>query len=980
MRKNLVIVLLVITQILSFIPNSNAEVTVSHFLGIGGMGKNDGDAKTAKFSRPADVVVDSKGNSFILDANGIRKIDSSNNTSTLYQFPLNGQNSFYCGLTIDKDSNFWFADCRRSTLYKVSNSGTLLKTINLPYAQNSWMTLSPGVDALPDGSILVSVWLDGKIIKVSPDGNVSVFYQSSTNFPCNSYPKPAGTFCPVALTTTPNGEVYVLNSGAQGNEVIRVNSDSSISKVNTPVNPTNVEYTNNSLYVSVGDTSIQQEWQLFKTGVNQNSQLVFSKADANRWSANGFKFLDSSTLVMPSYDNNLVRKINISSGAQTLIGDAKYGSDDGSLASASTQFPSGLTEDNDGNLYFLDFKGVRKISNQNIVTTIYKTQFNTSGSLIFQNQSLYFVDNNQLRKLDLNGNVISTINLNITGDFYVGTSGSLAINKTGQIYVVMYRNNDYSTKYIRKYDSPTIYKDLSPTFQNNTDLKIVVDSNDSLLIASSSQIRKYTSDNLSSGTYVSSYPGYGQNFTVSNTGDIYIFSQDQNSSFMNLVKSDGSAENLINGAVNSSTDAGIESGFGTVNGILYSKDGYIYIADSSNNSIRKVKVSSTKSTTSTSSNTNTNNSSSTSNNNSAPAINLRKPTTNANSASSNALLKGLSEVRYKGYFGNNTGYFTDNAVKTQIGNTLASQLPIWSDTTEMGTDVSMWWGGYFIPDETGIWDFQITSDDASFMWIGNEAVSRYGNGFANAFISLPNDHAPLTENNSIKLEKDKIYPIRIQYGNQGGPAGTFKFEIKPPSFKTSWDTNLTGLIWHSDFSNSQDCTNYGISYSLSAKLGYDIIDVPNCKNNPAVVFGKKSEPAKPQTPTLNKINVSGNTINLTVNLGNSSNKPDKVYIVAPQLGLDGSNSSGKISGTTASWAIPVNKSAAGKSTEIQVISSKNGVESTPMKKLVNIPSAPKNSAVTKIPAAPTPQVKTVICKKGSQSRTFAGKVCPPGWN
>ena len=77
----------------------------------------------------------------------------------------------------------------------------------------------------------------------------------------------------------------------------------------------------------------------------------------------------------------------------------------------------------------------------------------------------------------------------------------------------------------------------------------------------------------------------------------------------------------------------------------------------------------------------------------------------------------------------------------------------------------MWWGGYFIPDETGVWDFQLTSDDAAFMWIGNPAVSAYGNGFANAFISLPGTHPAETKTNSISLKANQIYPFRIQYGN-----------------------------------------------------------------------------------------------------------------------------------------------------------------------------------------------------------------------
>lgn len=966
MKKALIAILALLLNLIFFAGTAHAELTVSHYLGVGGMGDSDGDSSSAYFNKPSDITVDSSGNMYVVDSNGIRKIDTNGKVSTLFKPSLGANSTFYCGITLDKDQNIWFGDCRRSILYKVSNSGSLLKTINLPYPQNSWMSLAPSVDAMPDGSVLVAVWYDGKILKVLQDGSTSIYFQSKVIGNCNTYPKPAGLFCPTAMTVSPSGDVYVLNQGSAGNEILKIDSNGNSTKINGPINPNNVEFTNGALYVSAGDTSQNQNLEIYKVGTSSGQQLIYQKYDTNRWSSNGFKFLDSNNFVVTSYDNNVLRKINVSTGSQTIIGNARYGAQDGLLKDASTQYPSGIAEDSQNNLYFMDFRGLRKISKDGVVSTLYKTMYNNTSSVIFKNQRLYFVESNLVKVVDLNGNLVSTTNLAITGDFNVGNNNSLAVTNAGQIYAVMYKSNDYSNKFIRKIETSGAFKDLAITTQNNSDLRILVDNDDSLLVASNGQIKRYKNDDAINSTYVSSYAGYNQNIAINAAGDLYLFSRDQYSSILNVIKKNGQTENLINGLTESSLDAGSKSGFGSINGLLASSNGQIYLSDSNNNSIRLVKNS-----------TSTNN---------QTVINpelMRKVRNNSSWSRPSNLLAGLSEVRYKGYFNDDPTFFNDDVTKrTSVSKTVSSQLPIWNDSTTMGQNISIYWGGYFIPDETGLWEFQITSDDSTLMWLGNEAVINYSKGYSKALIALPGAHGPETKSASLVLEANNIYPLRIFYGNQGGPAGTFRFEVKPPSFKSKWDINLEGLIWHSDFSITEDCTNYGISYILAAKFGYDVVDVKACKNNPAKMFSNDYLPAKPTTPSISKLNIIGNTINLTVNIGDTSNKPDKVFILAPQLGITANSpgSAGKISGSTATWAIPINKSASGKSADIQVISTKDGQNSDPLKRTVKIPVSQKVPTIVKVPTKPAPTIKTVICKKGAQTRTFAGKSCPPGWN
>ena len=105
------------------------------------------------------------------------------------------------------------------------------------------------------------------------------------------------------------------------------------------------------------------------------------------------------------------------------------------------------------------------------------------------------------------------------------------------------------------------------------------------------------------------------------------------------------------------------------------------------------------------------------------------------------LIPGLSEVRVRGYFRDNPQFFS-NAERLLITRTEPSQIRRWRDGTKLAGDVSIWWGGYFIPDESGPWDFRLTSDDASFLWLGSSAVVDYLGGTSSAFIALPGPPRP----------------------------------------------------------------------------------------------------------------------------------------------------------------------------------------------------------------------------------------------
>jgi hypothetical protein len=107
-------------------------------------------------------------------------------------------------------------------------------------------------------------------------------------------------------------------------------------------------------------------------------------------------------------------------------------------------------------------------------------------------------------------------------------------------------------------------------------------------------------------------------------------------------------------------------------------------------------------------------------------------------------------------------------------------------------------------------------------------------------------------------------------------------------------------------------------------------------------------------PSFSLINVVGNKLNLSVNIGNAgSGRPDTVYLVAPKLGiLDSNRLFGNISGSKASWSIDFDKLLSGTSIPLKVVGVKNGVESDPVEQNFNAPDVTKLISNASVPLAP----------------------------
>jgi hypothetical protein len=128
---------------------------------------------------------------------------------------------------------------------------------------------------------------------------------------------------------------------------------------------------------------------------------------------------------------------------------------------------------------------------------------------------------------------------------------------------------------------------------------------------------------------------------------------------------------------------------------------------------------------------------------------------------------GVKKVTYTGYHDDDVA-FTDTAVAT--ASTTANNFAISNPGNTVPGDppeyITVLYTGYLLATYTGTWTFVLSSDDGSYLWIGNTAVSGYttSNELASASYLGPGTA-------TISLTAGEYYPIRLLYGN--GPAEGF---------------------------------------------------------------------------------------------------------------------------------------------------------------------------------------------------------------
>ena len=179
--------------------------------------------------------------------------------------------------------------------------------------------------------------------------------------------------------------------------------------------------------------------------------------------------------------------------------------------------------------------------------------------------------------------------------------------------------------------------------------------------------------------------------------------------------------------------------------------------------------------------------------------------------------QGLMGAKYKGYFADKVGYFAK--AKRVSGPSKFSRV-FFSSSKE---DYFSWqWTGYFRANKSGTWTFAKSSDDASYIWIGQSAVK----GFlpSNALVSAPGIHGPIASSGTVDLIAGAYYPIRIQYGEAYG-LEQLQLSVTPPSGTRT--SSLAPYLFHNpglkgpDFGFSQKLAALAIAHEVELRASAD---------------------------------------------------------------------------------------------------------------------------------------------------------------
>ena len=154
---------------------------------------------------------------------------------------------------------------------------------------------------------------------------------------------------------------------------------------------------------------------------------------------------------------------------------------------------------------------------------------------------------------------------------------------------------------------------------------------------------------------------------------------------------------------------------------------------------------------------------------------------------SSPYVAGLYRTKYSGYFNDVVGWF---ATATATATTVQTST-IEDPNTDDGDTFSEQWLGYFVPSTTETYTFYLSSDDASYLWIGNNAVSGFTT--ANATVNNGGLHGVVETSGTASLTAGVYYPVRIQFGeNLGGDVLTFNYSTATIT-KT---TNVSGKVFY----------------------------------------------------------------------------------------------------------------------------------------------------------------------------------------
>ena len=239
---------------------------------------------------------------------------------------------------------------------------------------------------------------------------------------------------------------------------------------------------------------------------------------------------------------------------------------------------------------------------------------------------------------------------------------------------------------------------------------------------------------------------------------------------------------------------------------------------------------------------------------------------------------GLAVSVYDGYFNDSLSFFTSNNLTASA---FQNQFPVKTSVIgcgatpcDIGDYYSVVYKGFFKPTYTGSYMFVMGSDDASYLWIGNQGETQ--SALANRVVasssqipainnqnllaplaSVPGIHPVGYSTGNVNLTAGQLYPVLLYFGeNDGGDAfyldrifmdGTGYYQNNNGVFYTTNPDNTTTSISSftvANIANSSTTTSLATSGSLTSEaeslIASNSVTTKSIDTDGEVVWGRWS--------------------------------------------------------------------------------------------------------------------------------------------
>ena len=593
-----------------------------------GPGNADGTGSAARFNDPNGVAVDSEGNVYAADTTNhtIRKITPAGVVSTLAGLAgdigsADGVGSAArfrgpAGVAVDTAGNVYVADGTNYTIRKITPAGMVSTLAGLAGSigsangtGNAARFYAPhGVAVDSAGNVYVADSSNHTIRKITPAGVVSTVAGLARNFGNSDGTGSVARFqFPKGVAVDSAGNVYVADS--DNFTIRRITASGMVSTL---------------------------------AGLAGSSGSADGTGSVARFQVPKGVAVDSAgNLYVADTINDTIRKITPAGAVSTLAGFPGIfngGSADGTGSAARFNVPSGLAVDSIGNVYVADTENytIRKITPAAVVTTLAGLAgtigsadgtgsaarfYYPSGVAVDDAGNAYVADRNNhtIRKITPSGMVGTLAGLAGTGGSADGTGSAarfslpqgLAVDSAGNVYVA-----DTGNSTMRKITPGGVVSTLagltgSQGSANGTGSAarfrnppgVAVDSAGNVYVADSNNhtIRKITAAGVVTtlaglaGSYGSADgTGSGARFyypdgvAVDSAGNVYV--ADTSNYTIRKITPAGAVSTLagLAGYYGSDDGAGWGARFSAPEGVAVDSAGNVYVADTDNVTIRKI--------------------------------------------------------------------------------------------------------------------------------------------------------------------------------------------------------------------------------------------------------------------------------------------------------------------------------------------------------------------------------------------------------